>query len=54
MSLRNGVILLILLILLATVPLYAPGYPVILLSSVLMYVILTVSWVLSAFICPHT
>jgi branched-chain amino acid transport system permease protein len=46
MSLRNGVILLILLILLATVPLYAPGYPVILLSSVLMYVILTVSWVL--------
>ena len=46
MSLRSGAILLIMLILLATVPLYAPGYPVIMLSSVLMYVILTVSWVM--------
>lgn len=36
----------VLLILLATLPLYLPGYPVILLSSILMYVILTVSWVL--------
>jgi branched-chain amino acid transport system permease protein len=32
------------LILLAFVPLYAPGYPVVLLSSILMYVILAVSW----------
>jgi len=46
LSLRTGAILLIGLILLATVPLYAPGYPVILLSSILMYVILTVSWVM--------
>ena len=46
MSLRTWAILLIMMILLATVPFYAPGYPVILLSSVLMYVILTVSWVL--------
>lgn len=36
----------VLLILLATLPLYSPGYPVILLSSILMYVILTVSWVI--------
>ena len=42
----TGTILLILLILLATVPLYAPGYPVVLLSSILMYVVLTVGWVL--------
>jgi len=41
-----GAILLIILILLATLPLYAPGYPVVLLSSILMYVILTVSWVI--------
>ena len=41
-----GAILLILLILLATLPYYAPGYPVILLSSILMYVILTVGWVM--------
>ena len=44
--LMTGTILLILLILLATVPLYAPGYPVVLLSSILMYVVLTVGWVL--------
>lgn len=37
-------LLLIILILLATSPLYAPGYPVILLTSILMYVILAVSW----------
>ncbi len=37
-------IILILLILLATLPLYAPGYTVILLTAILMYIILTVSW----------
>jgi branched-chain amino acid transport system permease protein len=45
-SLVTGAILLIILILLAFVPLYAPGYPAVLLSSILMYVILTVSWVI--------
>ena len=45
-SLVWGAILLIILILLATLPLYGPGYPVVLLSSILMYVILTVSWVI--------
>jgi branched-chain amino acid transport system permease protein len=39
-------IILIIFILLAFVPLYAPGYAAILLSSILMYVILTVSWVM--------
>jgi len=39
-------IILIIFILLAFVPLYAPGYAPILLSSILMYVILTVSWVM--------
>jgi len=39
-------IILIIFILLAFVPLYAPGYPVVLLSSILMYVIMTVSWVM--------
>ena len=39
-----GLITLILLILLATLPRYAPAYTVILLTSVLMYIILTVSW----------
>jgi branched-chain amino acid transport system permease protein len=34
------------LILLATAPLYATSYGVVLLSSILMYVILTVSWVI--------
>jgi branched-chain amino acid transport system permease protein len=45
-NLTTGAILLVILILLATLPLYGPGYPVILLSSILMYVILTVSWVI--------
>jgi branched-chain amino acid transport system permease protein len=45
-SIITGVILLVILAILATVPLYGPGYPVILLSSVLMYVILTVGWVI--------
>lgn len=39
-------IILIMFILLAFVPLYAPGYAVVLLISILMYVILTVSWVM--------
>ncbi|MFB0521473.1 MAG: branched-chain amino acid ABC transporter permease [Desulfatiglandales bacterium] len=37
---------LIIVILLATVPLYSPGYTVVLLSSILMYIVLTVSWVI--------
>jgi len=36
--------LLLVLILLATSPLYAPAYTVILLTSILMYIIITVSW----------
>jgi len=43
-SLISGAIVLVMLILLAFVPLYAPGYPVVLLSSILMYVVLAVSW----------
>ena len=39
-----GVITLVLLVLLATLPRYASAYTVILLTSILMYVILTVSW----------
>jgi branched-chain amino acid transport system permease protein len=42
----SGAIGLIIVILLATVPLYATGYTVVLLSSILMYIILTVSWVI--------
>ena len=45
-SLAWWAIILIILVLLAFVPLYAPGYAAILLSSILMYVILTVSWVM--------
>jgi branched-chain amino acid transport system permease protein len=41
-----GVITLVLLVLLATLPRYASAYTVILLTSVLMYIILTVSWVI--------
>jgi len=41
-----GVITLILLVLLATLPRYASAYTIILLTSILMYVILTVSWVI--------
>jgi branched-chain amino acid transport system permease protein len=37
-------VLLLVLILLATAPLYAPGYTVVLLTSIFMYIILTVSW----------
>ena len=39
-----GLISLILLILLATLPLYAPPYTPVLLSSILMYIVLAVSW----------
>jgi branched-chain amino acid transport system permease protein len=42
----SGAIGLIILILLATVPLHSPGYTAVLLSSILMYIILTVSWVI--------
>jgi branched-chain amino acid transport system permease protein len=41
-----GLILLIILVLLATLPLYASIYTVILFTSILMYIVLTVSWVL--------
>lgn len=41
-----GALLLVGLIILITFPQYLPGYPVVLMSSILMYVILTVSWVL--------
>jgi branched-chain amino acid transport system permease protein len=36
--------LLFILIVLATLPLYAPEYAVVLLTSILMYIIITVSW----------
>ncbi len=39
-------IILLIFILLAYVPLYYPGYSVVLLSSIFMYIILTVSWVI--------
>ena len=42
----SGAILLIILILLATVPFYSPGYTPVLLSSILMYVVMTVGWVI--------
>ena len=37
-------LLFLVLILLATIPLYVPPYPVISLTSIIMYVIITVSW----------
>ena len=43
---RTMSIVVLILILLATFPLYTPDYTIVLLSSVLMYIILTVSWVL--------
>ena len=46
MVIVSGIIMFIVLVLLITFPLYRPGYPVVLMSSILMYVILTVSWVL--------
>jgi len=39
-----GLIILVLLILLATLPLYAPTYTPILLTTIFMYIVLTVSW----------
>lgn len=39
-----GLVILVLLALLATLPFYGPDYTVILLTAVLMYVIITVSW----------
>ena len=44
--LAPGAITLVVLALLATLPRYAPAYTVILLTSILMYNILTVSWVI--------
>ncbi|HVP79897.1 MAG TPA: branched-chain amino acid ABC transporter permease [Thermodesulfobacteriota bacterium] len=37
-------LLILILILLATIPLYIPPYPVISLTSIIMYIIITVSW----------
>jgi branched-chain amino acid transport system permease protein len=37
-------VLLLLLALLATLPFYGPGYPVVLLTHIFMYIVLTVSW----------
>ena len=45
-NITTGIFTLVILILLALMPVYAPGYPVILFSSILMYVILTVGWVM--------
>lgn len=41
-----GIIILVLLILLVALPFYGSAYNVVLLTSILMYIILTVSWVL--------
>jgi branched-chain amino acid transport system permease protein len=43
-SLVSASVILIIFILLITVPLYTPGYTVVLLSSIFMYIIITVSW----------
>jgi branched-chain amino acid transport system permease protein len=45
-SLVAGSIILIVLIVLVTLPLYSRGYTVVLLSSILMHIVLTVSWVI--------
>ncbi len=45
-SLVSASVILIIFILLITVPLYAPGYTVVLMSSILMYIVLTVGWVI--------
>ena len=37
-------LLFLILILLATIPLYIPPYPVISLTSIIMYIIITISW----------
>src|SRR4030042_4294152 len=43
-SVLSWSMILILLFLLATLPLYARGYTIVLLSSIFMYIIITVSW----------
>jgi branched-chain amino acid transport system permease protein len=43
-SLVSGAIPLVLLFLLATFPFYFPGYAVVLLSTIFMYIVITVSW----------
>jgi branched-chain amino acid transport system permease protein len=45
-SLVSGSIILIILVLLATLPFYSAGYTVVLLSSIFMYIVITVSWVI--------
>ena len=42
----SGILIIVGLCLLLTLPFYLPGYPVVMMSSILMYVVLTVSWVL--------
>jgi branched-chain amino acid transport system permease protein len=42
----SGLVVIILLIIMASLPSYSPDYTIVLLSSVLLYVILTVSWVM--------
>jgi branched-chain amino acid transport system permease protein len=43
-SLVTGSTILLLLFLLAIIPLYSPGYTIVLLSSIFMYVVIAVSW----------
>lgn len=43
-SLVSGSIILIILLLLATLPLYSAGYTVVFLTSIFMYIVITVSW----------
>jgi branched-chain amino acid transport system permease protein len=45
-SLLSGSAILIILFLLAALPFYSPGYTVVLLSSIFMYIVITVSWVI--------
>ncbi|MBN2324977.1 MAG: branched-chain amino acid ABC transporter permease [Spirochaetes bacterium] len=45
-SVVGGLVILILLIIFITLPLYAPAYTVILLTAIFMYIVLTVSWAL--------
>ncbi|MBN2041692.1 MAG: branched-chain amino acid ABC transporter permease [Spirochaetes bacterium] len=45
-TLRTATIVVLILLILATLPIYTPDYTIVLLSSILMYVVLTVSWVL--------
>jgi branched-chain amino acid transport system permease protein len=45
-SLVSGSIILIIFFLLATLPLYSSGYNIVLLTSIFMYIVITVSWVI--------